>query len=268
MSYKRGTLSLANGVSSAVIPFPTSFSITPPVVLAWVTNQTDADYLQLSAWVRDPSAAGFNVDLSGVTDSANYVLNWIAGDIGTSVSVLQSQLRTVCSLARQEDEPLDDDEFILQTYYPTPNTKRVTWLVLKQLFPRLVTAPSSPTSEGDAGFIAFDDSYVYMHDGTMWFRVPREPSTTSWTDIAIRPRRRYHVALSSGVASKDVVFATPFEAGSDPIISSLLIENLTDAEPMFIGAVVTDRNINGFTVKLTAAPDTGNYTLHYDAYQP
>lgn len=269
MSYQRGTLPLSNGASSTPVAFPTAFGSTPPIILAWVTNIVDATYLQLSAWVRTPDTEGFTADLSGLTDSANYVLNWIAGDEGTSVSVLQSQLRTVSSLAVQSQAPLDADEFILTTTYPLNATKRIAWSVLKQLFPLLMAAPSGPTADGVLGAIAFDDNFIYMHDGTVWFRTPREPSGLSWSDdIALRPRRRATVGLVSGDAAADVVFDVAFEAGNDPIISSMLVENLVDATPMFISAVVTERNLSGFTVKLTAAPDSANYSLIYDAYQP
>lgn len=71
-----GSLALANAVDSGSVSWILPW--VPQTVIAWI--ERPAGGLNISAMVNSDSvsAAGFDFELSGMTDSADYVLGWVA----------------------------------------------------------------------------------------------------------------------------------------------------------------------------------------------
>jgi len=76
--FKSGRTTIASGVATKTVTFGTAFADANYTVTAVLSNPTDATPSQYAVVVSDAIAASFTVDFSGVTDSANYLVNWIA----------------------------------------------------------------------------------------------------------------------------------------------------------------------------------------------
>lgn len=73
---RTGTLALANGVDSGSVT-GLALSFTPTVVLAWVTRPAGGLNLTAAPVAGTFTADGFNFELTGLTDSTSYVLNYV-----------------------------------------------------------------------------------------------------------------------------------------------------------------------------------------------
>jgi hypothetical protein len=77
---KSGSESISDASASVSVTFGTAFSDATYGISIAMENVTDADPLAFGMIVTAKSTTGFTVELSGVTDSANYDLNWQCRD--------------------------------------------------------------------------------------------------------------------------------------------------------------------------------------------
>lgn len=79
-SLKRGSESIANGTDEVSVTFSQVFDDVGYSIVANIVNSTDSPSSVYSYSVKTKTTTGFTVLLSGVVDSANYVLDWTAVD--------------------------------------------------------------------------------------------------------------------------------------------------------------------------------------------
>jgi hypothetical protein len=79
-SEKSGSESISNASASVSVVFGTAFSDATYGISIAMENVTDDDPLAFGMIVTAKATTGFTVELSGVTDSANYDLNWQCRD--------------------------------------------------------------------------------------------------------------------------------------------------------------------------------------------
>ena len=77
---KSGSESISDASASVSVTFGTAFADATYGIAIAMENVTDADPLAFAMIVTAKSTTGFTVELSGVTDSANYDLNWQCRD--------------------------------------------------------------------------------------------------------------------------------------------------------------------------------------------
>lgn len=75
---KSGSSALGNGVGSLAVVFVTPFATAITTVICTVQNLIDAAPLHFTTEITVSAITGFTVVLSGLTDSVNYSINWIA----------------------------------------------------------------------------------------------------------------------------------------------------------------------------------------------
>lgn len=73
------------------------------------------------------------------------------------------------------------------------------------------------------------------------------------------------VALSNNVSSVSVTLATPFDNTTYSVVVSI---ECSDAAPIFLQTIVTNKTASGFDVIFNAPTDSGNYRLSYIARKP
>lgn len=267
MAYQEGVTPIGSGVSSVAVTFPSAFVGAPDVVIFNVINTVDASILQLQGTLHIKSANGFTVELTGVTDSGNYVLVWMAGSMLTVFQTLTAVGRMANQLPVTQETPGPNDLVPFMAMYPLPATKTFRWSMLTGLFARpQASAPTAPNALGSFGDMAVDATYLYFHDGTQWVRIPREPTTTWTTDSGIKPRRAATVTLTSGQKAQTVTFTTPF-TGTLPKVTALVISNVAAGDKLLLYGMVTAITLNGFEVTLSSSPDSADYKLTYTAEQ-
>ena len=74
---KRGSEAIADDTDSISITFSTAYGDNIYSVVVSIRNETDAEPSIYSWGIEDKLATGFTLALSGKTDSANYILEWI-----------------------------------------------------------------------------------------------------------------------------------------------------------------------------------------------
>jgi hypothetical protein len=176
MSLVQGSQSLASGVDTASVVYPSAFAATPEVILVTVDNTSgDAVKLAICATITASSTTGFTVGLSQPTNTSNYNLVWYVSDTGTITDPGQLDLkgRRVSDL-NVLNVVGDDDYFPVVKAYPTPHTKRVKWSRLKTAFLQAVnplldssitvgaTAPTSSADVGEPGTVLQSGNYLYV----------------------------------------------------------------------------------------------------------
>lgn len=67
--------------------------------------------------------------------------------------------------------------------------------------------------------------------------------------------------IAEGVSQVNVTFSTTWPDTN--YVLSYVFENLTDTDPIFLQGMITDRPATGFTMRLNAPTDSGNYVLHW-----
>lgn len=73
-----GVSSISNGASTVSVVFTTPFADTSYAIVCYVLNVTDATPIQLTTVITTKATTGFTATLNAPTDSANYVLSYIA----------------------------------------------------------------------------------------------------------------------------------------------------------------------------------------------
>ena len=76
-----GQYNIADATSEFTIPFGTNYVDTTYDVVGTIINTTDADPAKYAYVVTSTTLSGFTVELSDITDSANYKFNWRAGEM-------------------------------------------------------------------------------------------------------------------------------------------------------------------------------------------
>lgn len=120
-----------------------------------------------------------------------------------------------------------------------------------------ITTPAAPSAGKSVVYPKSNGKLYYQNnDG-----VERELLAT--TGSAIDEYRSGYSSLVSDVKTRAVTFTSAMP--DDDYALAFSIENLTDSSPIFLQGVITARSASGFTIAFNAAPDSGNYVLHYRA---
>lgn len=269
MAYQEGVENLQNGVGVYTITFPAAFSSTPDIVIPVVFNTSgDSPKRGLVAHVVDKDQNGFEVELDGLPDSANYQLSWIAGSL-TSVFEAIQQGQRASTFPAVDGSLADQDKFLLLRFGPVIRTQTLSWEALREYFPNVVgQLPVAPTTSGAAGEIALPTAvspWLFLHTGTLWGRIPVEVTAAGWSaQSAITSIREGLADLASGQTTHDIVFSEPFDIGVVPLVWCQ-IRNLVDDPFLVIIGTVTNVTHTGFRYIVHMAPDSGNYKLQYHA---
>lgn len=202
MAYQEGNQSLASGATSASVTFPIAFENTPGLVIPVVSNYVDGSVLNILATVTARTASGFTVDLSQATDSANYKLEWVAGNATLLFQTVRTVGKSFLDLPVLTAPPADSDRFPVMVMAPTPRMTTLPWSIIKNLFMRInAGAPSSENLPAAVlGDTLINSTTMSVFDGTQWrtltFNGAPTPTNIDWTG-----RRVLYV--SKGAAATD-----------------------------------------------------------------
>lgn len=266
MSFQSGTYALSNGVVDYTIPFPLTFTSPPGAIIPAVFNIIDGSSLLLVATVTDKSETEFSVRLDGTPDSNNYVLGWMAGESALLYAAVITIGKKVTDITRASTKPVDADLIPFVSMSPLPASKAMTWEILRSAFVNyLADIPASANSAGITGQFAANEDFIFFRLTTGWVQIPCLAG--SWlTANPNRPEREGVAALTAGEIIQNITFDTPFDSGDDPVVS-VQIYNVAAGDKLVLSAMPIASSLSGFSVAMTAEPDTADYKIYYKARQ-
>lgn len=68
-------------------------------------------------------------------------------------------------------------------------------------------------------------------------------------------------SIANGVSTHTVVFSSP--AANTNYVETFNLYNSVDPDPIFLQGIVTNKTVNGFTIKFNTPTDTANYEVRY-----
>jgi hypothetical protein len=175
-----GAEAVPSGATSVSITFPTAFTADanagPDTILVSMFNITDGSPMALDLVPTAKSNSAMTISWATPTDSANYVLSWVAAMAGEieSGGTIQEGV-PFSSLPAAGATPSDSS---LMLVVIDGQTKRVTVAELLAGAARVRNPPSTPLAPGEANQIAVDSNYLYYHTGAAWGRVALD---TGWS---------------------------------------------------------------------------------------
>ena len=121
--------------------------------------------------------------------------------------------------------------------------------------------PQTATGSGDP---VGTDGDVYYNEVLAKFR---KFENGSWSDLgggstAINSRSG-NEPIPAAATSVTVVFSSPVTSTVYTVLVDMV--NTTDANPQYQAPIVTNKTVNGFTVKWNAPTDSANYSIDYVA---
>ena len=263
--FQQGTQPIGSGITTVDVEFPLTFPGAPDIILAVVSNTSgDSPKFLIEADVVYKDAYGFTVQLTGVPDTNNYVLGWVAGSVEILYQALAKLGIKISALPMLLTEPGSDDYVPLVHTYPIPLTTRMTWGLIRSLFPGLIAdPPASPAAAGVYGQMALDaDGWLYVHNGILWGRT--QLFQTSWDVTALGDDAQEGVvAMVQNQGYVDIVYPAAFSVAPKVWFS---IRNLSaDANKTMLVGVQISGNTVGARIQLNTAPETGHYELVWRA---
>ncbi len=254
---------LTQDVVDVDVVFESELPSVPELVIAVVENLSadDPKYL-LEAFVVAKSTTGFSIRLSAAPNTGNYSLAWVAGSSAVIFQTLAAFGVKISALSIHATALLDSDYFPFVHTNPIPVTKRLTWAVLRALFPNLKSgAPASPAAPGSYGDVAVSGVWFYAHNGTLWGR--SRLFQTAW-DVSAGddPAQEGVTALVNGQKYIDIPFPVAFSAR--PYLK-FSFRNLVDANTLMLTGLQISGNTTTARVQLNTAPDSGNYEIVWEA---
>lgn len=270
MSFLTGTVSLGNGVSSGSVIFSPAFAGVPPLVIPVVQNNSnplDPTILLLNATSYSVTAAGFDFELDGSTNTANYVLTWIAGSPDILFAAITAVGRRLTDWPKFTGTPADHDIIPFAQVSPIARSLGINWSVFKTYFIRkLAAVPGGPTvTDGDLNAMTADANYLYVRISGGTARIPL--STTAWTISDAAKKRLVSTHTCTATQAQTVLFGVTF-AGIPKIIGPTLRNVVAGPKAVYHG-IVTDVTATGFEYTLNAAigsaGEANNYFLDYEA---
>lgn len=268
MAFQSGLTAIPNGVSTLTVTFVEPFSTTPEVVIPVVQN-TDGMTQIMVASVKAVSTTAFSVELSALTDSADYSLAWFAGDPATIFEVMSQGLR-ITDLPDISSTPDDTDRIPLLRWSSPIRTNLISWQAIRQHFPNIKSIPGSAHAAGAAGDIALPtalSAFVFFHNGVRWGRIPVDQDPSWSSQSVLTSFREGLVSLTSAATVHSVAF-NPELANTVPDVDVLVqvqILNVTDNPVSVLHGIVTARSYQGFTFVTNAPVPSANYKLSYSA---
>jgi hypothetical protein len=268
MAYQDGNAALTSGVQDYTIVFPSQFTTVPETVLAMVENTSgDPVKLMIRALVTAVNDQEFSVHLDTAPNTDNYRLSWLAADAATVIQMIGftgrrlSQFPVVAGIEDSDLIPMVRTEGL-------PYTGLLTGEQLRQAFVRQVAPPASSAAAGQLGDFAIAPdtlfTWVYFHNGVQWVV---SKFSQDFDDATVpTATRKAVVSLAAGQKTPVITFATPF-VGDPPVITALQVYNLSGDTVLRLHGMPTAVTVAGFTLNLSAAPDTTSYKLFYRAEQ-
>lgn len=215
------------------IPFDIPQSNTNYSIGYSVINTIDAVPSLYSSLITNKTTSGFEVTLSGVTDSTNYSIDWTIEDGDNSGQ--ESIPFGATEVSVTFTTPQASDTYSLSTRLV--NTIDST----SSIYTYIITEKT--TSGFKVLFSGLIDSSNYVLD---WFVVDVEAEGIE-------------SSLPSGSNEVDVTFATPQDSTNYQIIAHLV--NTDDTSVSIYETIVTEKTTSGFTVRFSGNLTTGNYKL-------
>lgn len=268
--FQVGTHDLVSGALTGTATFPAAFAAipSPPLVVPVVENfSADDPKLLIHAHVMDVTETGFEYELTGAPDTANYKLVYLAGSPEVLFAAITSMGRRVTQLPVFSGTPADTDRVgSLTRMSPIPQSYAWTVGAIKSLFAgRLAAVPAAPTSNlGDPLSFAIDANYLYVKLDTGAARIGL--STASWAiSDAARKRETGSLACTSGQSVQTITFAGEF-----PVAPTLRfsIRNTAAGGKLMLHGMVTGRTTTTAEITLNADPDSADYYIDYEASSP
>lgn len=268
MAFLSGEEPIGLGETEVDITFTPAFGAAPDIVLAVVQNTVDNPQLSIKAQVTAKDENGMTVNLDGTTDSANYVLAWIAGDAELVFQAVTKLGTRITDLPGPTRELRASDRLIVVM---DGVTRQVPFNTFESTFVKKVsTPPTTATETGNLGDFAFDTNNAYVHTGARWLRIPYGGHATDWT-IAATNSTKVTQAGTHAFADEDteavVVFDESFPSGGSAPIINYSIINKVDGSPTVISGVISAVSLTGFTLDVSPDIDSDNYILNWVATQ-
>lgn len=268
MAYQSGEEAIGNGAITVPITFAPPFGVEPDVVLVAIQNEVDDPALSIRAQVSAKGTDGFTAELDGTTDSANYVLAWIAGDADLVFQAVTKLGTRITDLPSSQREPRTQDRVIM---VQDGVTRQIPFGCFQSSFIGwTATPPVASSDEGIAGQVAFDADHAYLHTGSRWLRIPYGGDAADWTIPgynSTKPAQGGIVSLNDTDTDTSVVYDDIFPSSGGAPVVNFTLANVTDVSPTNIYGIITATSITGFTVDYSTAIDTDNWKLYWQATQ-
>lgn len=158
---QQGNVSINSGENTVAVVFPTPYASAPDVIVVMVENtSSDPVKLSITAKVTQKDGTGFIAALSQVTNTANYVLNWLVLSVEAAEEFLTDILRgRKVSELNASSALAASDYFLFVQSSPIASTKRVFWSTIVQQLQAVLSGlqtgivdeptPNSPGSPGE-----------------------------------------------------------------------------------------------------------------------
>lgn len=268
--YQSGLTDIPANALYVDVVFASPFSVPPPVVIP-VVHSVGASGIQyiLEAGVTDKSTTGFTVWFDSPPPTDEYKLAWIAGgaDIIDMLNALSGRKLTsflpASTMRRAFKIP-----FVFLS--PTPHIELVDNNAFDaSVMRKLPQVPAGPLEDiGQPMDMYADDNWCYIRISDRVARWPLD-NTTSWSlQPFYVPFREAEVTIvpSTGVRTFRIDYATPFADGNVPKpLITLSDEGSVDVE--MLSALVTDRDLSGFSVTFNSPPNSTTLKVYYMARQ-
>jgi hypothetical protein len=268
MAFQTGLESIGLGVTTVNATFPVTFSSSPDFVIAVVRNTVDNPQLRITTQTSYVDSSGFTAELDGTTDSANYTLNWIAGDIDLLLGAFSTLGIRITDLAHPDRELQGNDKVAM---VQDGTSRQVPFSDFQSAFP--LKAAASPTAASDSGVvsqISVDTDHAYFHQGGRWNRIPYAGHPTDWTIPATnstKPAQGGTETLTDTATDVTIVYPHTFPAGGSLPQIHFSLQNILDVSPTAIYGFITASSLTGFTVDFSTAIDSTNWKMHWHAIQ-
>jgi hypothetical protein len=234
-----GSESVTNGATSKAITFSTAFSNTSYAVIANLVNTTDSSVQYQPILVTAKSTTGFTANWNVPTDSANYLVDYIAV--------------TPCSNFKANVETISNGVLTATHTLLSASTLAVVpcWFNSTDsspLFQPLTVTTQSTTQFADTWNTATDSANYVINWAAVNISCPTFKSGIE--------------SLSNGATSIAVTFPFPaLNSSSYALVPRFA--NTVDSSVLYQPITITSKSISGFTAKWNSGTDSANYQLEW-----
>ena len=235
-----GSSAIAEGATSISVTYAGAFTNTSYALVVNLVNLIDSSPQFQPLAVTEITASGFTAKWNAPTDSANYMIDYIAV--------------SPCTTFRANVEDLVSGQSTKTSNLLASSTFSICPQVINEIDTSPIYMPHTLTSKTGNQFITswpitFDSANYDLH----WAALGGGSCSNTKSSINV---------LSDGVTSKNVTFDFP-ELGSASYACICRLHNIIDSSVQYMPITVTSKSITGFTAKWNAPTDSANYELSW-----
>ena len=243
-----GSQTVTSGTTSQAVTFVNAFSNTLYGVAAQLVNVTDATVQYQPLTMTAKSTSGFTVKWNVPTDSANYVIDYIAVDPCVSYRAGRATLASAATDNSFEmflaGSNAIESQFI-NTTDASPQFQPIT-ISLQEATLDLSAMPQY-TAEWNAGTDTANYAVEFIGNNTNCSTI-----------------KSFITDVSNGATSAAISFPYfDIESASFAVVARFM--NITDSSVLYQPITITSKSVSGFTAKWNTPTDSAEYKIEWIA---